>query len=99
MGVPVKASLNRVVISKCADLHMCVCVCVTAHVNALKLVERAKCLQLHHVHNYSQLISEHCTFFFLVWYRCLRETEKVSVSVMAKLLKFKALEVDLIYSP
>lgn len=39
------------------------------------------------------------TFFFLVWYRCLRETEKVSVSVMAKLLKFKALEVDLIYSP
>lgn len=55
MGVPGKASLNRVVISKCADLHVCVRVCVTA----LKLIERARCLQLHHVQNYSQLISEH----------------------------------------
>lgn len=47
----------------------------------------------------TQLIIERGTFFLLVWYRYLIETEKVSVSVMAKLLKFKALEVDLIYSP
>lgn len=97
MGVPGKASLNRVVISKCADLHVCVCVCVTAHVNALKLIEGLDAynyIMYRIIPNLSV-----STFFFLVWYRCLRETEKVSVSVMAKLLKFKALEIYLIYSP
>lgn len=76
---------------------VCVCVCVTAHVNALKLIEGLDAynyIMYRIIPNLSV-----STFFFLVWYRCLRETEKVSVSVMAKLLKFKALEIYLIYSP